>query len=243
MSAPKISIVIPAYNESAVIEQAISAVRAQDYPNFEVVVVNNASTDDTGEKAARAGARVVYEVNKGLIQARSAGYKATDSPFIANMDADCIPPPDWLTRSMKYFASPEIVAVTGGYYLYDLPFLARELGKWWIKLVHRNLSHYLQWRKRGAYMLGGNVILRRSALDSIGGYNLSLRFWGEDIDTAIRLSTIGKVFMTSDTFIPSSGRRLRENGYLKTMRTYFASDRAVFERYAKFLEEFRKGSK
>ena len=92
----------------------------------------------------------------------------------------------------------------------------------------------MQWRKRGAYMIGGNCFIRATALEKIGGFDTSISFLGEDTDTATRLSKIGTVFFAKDLFVQSSGRRFLRDGYLKTYLTYLGSDAAVFKRNRAF---------
>ena len=81
-STPKISVVVPAYNEALVISSTLRAILAQDYPDFEVIVVNNASTDNTAEivhgfeiSGKIPSVRLVHETKKGLLHARERGRK------------------------------------------------------------------------------------------------------------------------------------------------------------------------
>ena len=168
--APRVSIIIPAHNESVLIERAVRAARAQEYPNFEVIVVDNASTDDTGARAEHAAARVVKEPRKGILFAKEAGRHAATGEIFAGLDADCIPPPDWLKKGIACFTSPDIVVVTGGFIYNDISPLMRALIKWGFLVVQTSLNKYMQWRGRGAYMIGGNCFIRMSALERIGGF-------------------------------------------------------------------------
>jgi glycosyltransferase involved in cell wall biosynthesis len=83
-----VSVVIPAYNEAARIEAAIASVRAQSEPSAEILVVDDGSTDATGELAARQGARVIRRPNGGLSAARNTGLREARFPWIAFLDAD-----------------------------------------------------------------------------------------------------------------------------------------------------------
>jgi glycosyltransferase involved in cell wall biosynthesis len=230
---PRVSIIIPAHNEADSIEETVRAARALEYPDFEIIVVDNASDDDTGARAESAGARVIRETKKGILFAKEAGRRAATGEILAGLDADCSPPRDWLKKGVAYFTRPDIVAVTGGYIYYDIPFFMRTLIKWGFSYMQPRLSTFMQWRKRGAYMTGGNCFIRASAMQKIGGFDTSISFLGEDTDTATRLSSIGAVVFAKDLFVRSSGRRFLRDGYLKTYLTYLKSDTAVFEKHRK----------
>ena len=230
-SPPRVSIVIPAHNEEDKIGSAVKTALAQAYPDFEVIVVDNASDDGTGARAAEAGAHVVREDRKGILFAKEAGRKAATGEILAGLDADCIPPTDWLRRGVVFFEDPHVVAVTGGFDYYDLSPIPRTLIRWGAMFVHRPISYLLQALGRGAYMIGGNCLIRKSALEKIGGYDTNIRFWGEDTDTATRLSSVGKVVYAKNLFVRSSGRRFLRDGYIKPFLTYVGSDVKVFTRH------------
>ncbi|MEK7480216.1 MAG: glycosyltransferase family 2 protein [Patescibacteria group bacterium] len=228
--SPRVSVIIPAHNESGSVEHTVRAVLGQEYPDFEVIVVDNASTDDTGAVAERLGARVVREPRKGILFAKEAGRRAATGEIIAGLDADCVASPDWIRKGVSYFTKPDIVAVTGGYIYDDISPFMRTFIKWGFSIVQTRLNALMQWRRHGAYMIGGNCFIRAAALEKIGGFDTSIPFLGEDTDTATRLSAIGTVSFAKDLFVRSSGRRFLRDGYIKTYLTYLKSDAAVFKR-------------
>ena len=101
----KVSIVIPAHNEESCIEETLRCVLRQNYPDFEVIVVDNNSQDRTAELARGMGVKVVHEKNKGTQWARECGRLASTGEIIANLDADCLPETDWLQRGVKHFSN------------------------------------------------------------------------------------------------------------------------------------------
>ena len=114
----KFSVIIPAYNESGHIANAIKSILAQDAGrrNFEVIVADNNSTDETSRAAREAGAdKVVLETEQGTNMARNAGYKASKGEIIVFMDADCIAPPDWLSRIGRLLENSSLAMVSGPY--------------------------------------------------------------------------------------------------------------------------------
>ena len=217
----KLSFVIPAYNEEAYIGKCLGSVLSQiekgDY-DTEIIVVNNASKDRTKDIAGSfKGVVVVDENRKGLIPARQAGFKASVGDLIANIDADTILPDGWIDRVIDEFSKDKkLVALSGPFIYYDLSKITNSLVKTFF--YFGIISNLLQQRvfKNGSVLQGGNFILRREALEKIGGYNMNLSFFGEDIDVAKRISKVGKVKFTSKLPIHTSGRRLKEEGVLAT---------------------------
>ena len=110
-----VSVVIPAYNEEECLGDCLRALRRQTFPaeQFEVIVVDNASSDATAAVARRLGARVVTEPRKGVSRARQAGFEAARGQVIASTDADTRVPPDWLARIAAHFAQDPAL---GGFY-------------------------------------------------------------------------------------------------------------------------------
>lgn len=218
----KISIVIPAYNEEHSLAATLERALEQQYPDFEIIVVDNASTDATADIARRYPVRLMHESRKGLLYARERGYKEARGEIIANMDADCLPHPDWLTRGAGYFSHPRIVAVSGPYDYYDAPPLFRLMSRIVQATIYPLMNSIFQLRfiHRGALLIGGNTFLRKSALDAAGGYNTTLTFYGEDTDTARRMAAQGRVRFIGSFHMPTSARRFKREGFIKITSAY-----------------------
>ncbi len=221
----KISIVIPAYNEEENIGACLAAIKretAQSREAVEIIVVDNAGTDRTAAIASSfPGVKVVREERKGLVRARQAGYKASSGVLIANIDADTIMPAGWLKRVLTEFERDDrLLALSGPFVYYDLP-------AWmnlWIKIYYLGgfiLYHLTRFFfRRGAMLQGGNFIVRRSALEKIGGYDTRIEFYGEDTDVARRLNEIGKTKFSFRLPILTSGRRLKAEGIFRMAIRY-----------------------
>ena len=111
---PRISVIIPVYNDADLLGTCLSALARQTRVPDEVIVVDNASTDASAQVALSAGARVVVESRRGIPSATRAGFDAADGDILARIDADSVPAPDWLERIETAFGShPEASAVTG----------------------------------------------------------------------------------------------------------------------------------
>jgi len=221
----KISFVIPAYNEEKLLPTSLSAIERElnrsEY-DAEVIVVNNASTDRTGEVArSYPWVIVVDEPRKGMVRARQAGFAASTGDLIANVDADTMVPEGWLDRVLTEFERDEnLAALSGPHVYYDLSIFHRALTKVWYfigYLIHL-VNHYIF--NAGAMLQGGNFIVRRKHLDQIGGFDTTIEFWGEDTDVAKRISKVGKVKWSFKLPMYISGRRLKHEGTLRTAGKY-----------------------
>lgn len=190
----KASVIIPAYNEAGRLPQALEAILKQDWPDFEVIVIDNASTDGTAAVASRyPGVKVVREDRKGTMWACERGRQEATGEVIVRMDADCLPDLGWLSRGLKHFADERVAAVSGPYEYYDAPALFRASSLALQKAIYPAVNRALQATRRGAITIGGNSFIRASVLDKMGGFNTALLFYGDDTDTAIRASRFGRV--------------------------------------------------
>ena len=221
----KISFVIPAYNEEKYLgdclRSVVEAVKEIPFPT-EILVVNNASTDRTREVASGFhGVRVVDEPRKGLTRARQRGLESTTGELVANIDSDVRLPKEWPMKALRAFEEyPDLVCLSGPFIYYDLSAFTRAM----VKIFYRlGILFYHTSRLivgRGALVQGGNFILRRSALERIGGFDTNIEFFGEDTDIARRMSEVGRVEFISELSVLSSGRRLQSHGILNTGVTY-----------------------
>ncbi len=113
----RISVIIASYNSAAWLAGCLAALEDQTLPRegFEVIVVDDGSTDDTRLVCQRAGVRYIFQENRGPAAARNHGVREAAGEVVAFTDADCLPEPDWLRELTAPFASPEISAAKGVY--------------------------------------------------------------------------------------------------------------------------------
>ena len=220
-----ITAVVCAYNESRLLAGCLYSLRAQTRPPDDILVIDNASTDETGAVArAVPGVRVVEEPDKGLVVARETARRAAQADIVAYLDADCRAPIDWLERVEAQFSRPAApVAVTGPYRFYDWDWSGRMLVRSYDLLVApptHALVHHLC--GMGAILYGGNFAVRRDALEKIGGFDRRIEFHGEDTNLGRRLTPIGRVALCPDCWLWTSARRYRAMG-----------KRAVFSLYVR----------
>lgn len=219
----KISVIIPAYNEEACIAKSIEAVLAQRGVDFEVIVVNDQSTDKTQEILETYKAvKIVQGAHIGLMHACESGREVATGDIIVRMDADCIPASDWLFRGSRYFDNPRVVAVSGPYDYTDASFMFRWVSLFVQKYIYTLSNIFLRtFFKSGGVMIGGNSFIRASTFDMIGGFDTRIIFYGDDSDTVKRLSAHGKAIFDRNLIVKSSARRFYREGMLKILWNYF----------------------
>lgn len=118
-----VSVVIPALNEEHTLPVCLDALAAQTQPPYEVIVVDNGSTDKTADIArSYPFVRLIEEPKRGRVYARNAGFMAARGAIIARIDADAIVPSDWVAHIATYFMDEAhaVTAWTGGAYFYNV---------------------------------------------------------------------------------------------------------------------------
>lgn len=111
------SIIIPAYNAADSISACLHALENQSIPRerYEIIVVDDGSADDTAQRAATAGARVIRQENGGAAAARNCGARAAQGEILLFTDSDCIPASDWVARMAAPFSDPSVAGAKGVY--------------------------------------------------------------------------------------------------------------------------------
>ncbi|MEL4317538.1 glycosyltransferase family 2 protein [Leifsonia sp. YIM 134122] len=160
-----VSIVIPVKDDARPLAVCLRALQAQTVAPFEIIVVDNGSTDDSGDVARSLGAVVVVESRPGIGMASATGYSAASGDIIARLDADSIPQSDWVATIADTFGRLEDVdAITGPAYFIDGPAWLRSpaaalyLGSYFL-FTGMALGH--------VPLFGSNLALRRSTWASV----------------------------------------------------------------------------
>jgi glycosyltransferase involved in cell wall biosynthesis len=218
-----ISVIVCAFNEERSLPGCLYSVLAQTHPPDQIIVVNNASTDETRAVALQVpGVTVVDEPRKGLVVAREAGRRAATGQILVFLDADCRAPLMWLASiGCAFEAHAEAVALTGPYRFYDWDLWGRLLVRAYDWTV-APATHLLAQRvlRIGAILYGGNFAVRREALERIGGFDTRIDFHGEDTNLGRRLAAVGHVRLSSRCWLHTSARRYRAMGKGAVFRLY-----------------------
>jgi glycosyltransferase involved in cell wall biosynthesis len=217
----KVSIIIPAHNEALFVGKTIEAALAQTYPDFEVIVVDNNSKDATTAVAkSYPNVRVISESIQGANAAREGGRKIAQGEIIATLDADCLPDKTWLVRGVQKLTEPNIIAVSGPSYYYDLGFFFRYFSLFFQKTVYVLFNTVFSYFGIGGVLIANNCFVWNEALKKAGGFNTSIVFYGDDTDTAKRVIRYGKINFAPDFSMSTSGRRFKKLGIFKTVWFY-----------------------
>ncbi len=217
MKNPKISLVIPAYNEEKYIGDCLTHVIQNGGGRFfEIIVIDNASTDKTSEIASGFPlVRVVQEPNKGLTKARQRGFLESKGDVIAMIDADTRMPKNWFSTLIREFSNNDKLAcLSGPYVYYDQSWFGQLLVK-----IYYFFAIPLYFFT-GYMATGGNFSIRRDVLEKMGGFDTSIAFYGEDTDIARRASKHGKVKFMLKFKMYTSARRLKGQGVFATGKVY-----------------------
>lgn len=228
----KISIVIPAYNEEALIGKCLRSIEAQisasqhnaEIQDVEIIVVDNGSTDGTRRVvSAFPYVKIVGEPRKGLSQARHAGFLAATGDLVANVDADNVLPAGWLHYALERFKQdPKLVALSGPLVYYDVSFLYRAVFRIFYIVGYACDRIVGLFSGSGAMLQGGNYVVRHSVMKAINGYDTSIKFYGEDVALARRITErrLGKIVWTFQFPMYSSGRRIIGDGLARLALDY-----------------------
>lgn len=156
-----ISVVVPSYNDAVMLEQCLDALGKQTRPADEIVVVDNCSTDATVDVARAAGARVVSESLRGIPGATAAGFDAAVGDVLGRLDADSIPPVDWVERVERAFTDdPHLDALSGPGRFYGGAAVIR----WYAEHVHMPMYYrFVAWVLGHGVLYGSNLAIRASA--------------------------------------------------------------------------------
>ncbi len=211
----RLSVVIPAHNEERYIEKCLLALEEQKDSSTEIIVVNNASTDSTGEIAQVYADKVVWEPKKGVAIARQRGLMEASGKVVAFTDADTVVGENWIECIKQEFSNSH-QAIYGPVYLLDGKPAERLIAKYGFT-AFLQLTHILGIPN----VCGQNFAARRDLLLNIGGFNTSL-LSAEDVELGRRINRVAKLRFVPQMEVYTSARRLRA-GYLKFLSHHTAN--------------------
>lgn len=202
---PHITIVIPAYNEEKYLPRCLKALQKQWYPKekFDIIVVDNNSTDKTSQIAKQYGAKVIKENQQGHVFSLNTGLKNARGDIIAVTDADSIVTPHWLHILAKKFDNPAVVGVTGSVRL-DTESKA-------INIFFEQLSKaflFIHFACHKPHTIGPNMAIRKSAFKKLKEVDTRYQIGG-DVEIGMRLRKYGKVVFAHNLSVTTSSRRLK----------------------------------
>jgi glycosyltransferase involved in cell wall biosynthesis len=199
ISMPHVSVIIPTYNRATYVSRAIDSILSQSYRDFEVIVVDDGSSDNTKQVVQAYGDRVryVFQSNAGPGAARNLGIRTSEGMYLAFLDSDDTWMPEFLAKTVGALdAHPEVDAVTTGIYIgpadrkREALMEGVETGVWQLP------THVA--RKQARYMLNGfcagAVLVRKDVVTRYGGYYEQGCTLGEDIYLWVQVALNHRVY-------------------------------------------------
>jgi glycosyltransferase involved in cell wall biosynthesis len=244
---PLVSVIIPCYNQARFLSDAIESVLKQTHARFEIIVVDDGSTDDTFKVATSyERVRTIRQKNQGLSGARNTGLEASEGAFLVFLDSDDRLLPDALEIGMSYLLDktecgfaygPVRLIAADGSFLKEPPYTRIEK------------DHYKELLRHNHIWTPGAVMYRRSVLDAVGAFDTSLRFMGcEDFDLSLRIARCFPILSHDKVILEyrkhgsnmSGNPRLMLNGYLaalQSQRMYVKGNRQYEEALESGMKE------
>jgi len=184
---PRVSVVVCTRNGAKTLDQTLAGLARLDYPDFEVIVVDDGSTDDTPRIARKHEVKLISTPHRGLSMARNTGLEAATGQIIAYLDDDAWPDEHWLMYLAEAFAQtthagiggPNIAPLGDGVVAESV---ARSPG---------NPTHVLLTDRLAEHIPGCNMAFRTDCLRAIGGFDPQFTIAGDDVDVCWRIQERG----------------------------------------------------
>lgn len=201
----KISVIVPAYNEEKAIEACLESLKNQIEKPYEIIVVDNNSSDKTAEIAKKFGVKIIKEKRQGRIFARDTGFNAAKGDIVARTDADTRVPPDWTKRIREAFETdPKLLGFSGSAHFYGFPSFL-QYNNW----LATGSSRFMKLFMKHDGMMGFNLALSKEAWGKIKDeVCLDETKVHEDADLAIHIARYGKVLFDKTVIVHTSSRQL-----------------------------------
>lgn len=193
---PPVEVIVCTYNRAASLKKCLESLRGQDYPSFNVLVVNGPSSDDTVQVAAGYGARVVSQQGRGIANARNLGVRAATADVIAFIDDDCTARPDWLRNLVETLLASDATGVSGKAVTAGTDVVEFENGTVDINGRGKGVNpapgnHNDPKGRIFNNVVCMNVAFRRADVLKVGGFDEYFNYFYEETDLCVRLIRAG----------------------------------------------------
>ena len=216
-SYPFVSIIVCSYNGAKTLGECLESLGRIDYPNYEVILVDDGSTDNTREIGARfPDVRYVHQTNHGLSHARNHGAAIAKGEIFAYTDSDCMADPDWLYYLMSTLLSGNYAGVGG-------PNVSPPAQNWvqaCVAAAPGGPSHVLLTDTVAEHIPGCNMAWYRWAFENVGGFDPEYHKAGDDVDFCWRVQQAGHAIAFSPTAVVWHHRRFTLRAFRKQQEGY-----------------------
>jgi glycosyltransferase involved in cell wall biosynthesis len=215
--APFVSVIVCSYNGGRTLAACLDSLGRLKYPDYEIVLVDDGSTDDTRDIAEQfPHVRYIYQENRGLSHARNTGAAAAKGEVFAYTDSDCMADVDWLYYLIGTLLSGDYAGVGGP----NVPPPAQNWIQACVAAAPGGPSHVLLTDIIAEHVPGCNMAFYRWAFENIGGFDAEYHKAGDDVDFCWRLQQAGCVIAFSATAIVWHHRRFTLRAFLKQQDGY-----------------------
>jgi GT2 family glycosyltransferase len=224
---PRISVVVCSFNGSRTIGETLAALENVNYSDYEIIVIDDGSTDQTSVIARNYDVRLIRTENNGLSAARNLGMNEATGEIVAYLDDDAYPDPHWLTYLASAFMRTEHVGIGGPNIAPpEEDVIARCVANAPGGPVHVLLSDEV-----AEHIPGCNMAYRRERLMAIGGFDPQFRVAGDDVDVCWRLQERGWTLGFAPTAVVWHHRRHSIRAYFKQQLGYAKAEALLAEKW------------
>jgi glycosyltransferase involved in cell wall biosynthesis len=214
---PKVSVIVCSYNGAKTLERCLESLRRIEYPDYEVILVDDGSKDDTEEIASR-NRWITYlrQENSGLSMARNVGARAATGEVLAYTDSDCMADPQWLYFMVGTLLSGAYAGVGG-------PNVSPPAENWiqaCVAAAPGGPNHVLLTDQIAEHIPGCNMAFYKWAFERVGGFDPEYRKAGDDVDFCWRLQQDGQIIGFSPSAIVWHYRRFTLAAFRKQQNGY-----------------------
>jgi glycosyltransferase involved in cell wall biosynthesis len=224
-SWPRVSVVVCTYNDERTLPGCFDGLRDLEYPDYEVIVVNDGSTDATDAITLEYGFRLISTENRGLASARNAGLHAATGEIVAYIDADARPDSHWLSHLVVSFLKSSHVGIGGP----NIPPSGDGAMAECVANAPGGPIHVLLSDQLAEHIPGCNMAFWKKSLEAIGGFDPQFWVAGDDVDICWRLQEKGWTVGFSPGAVVWHHRRSSIHGYVKQQFEYGKAE-ALLER-------------
>jgi len=204
MKIDKVSVIVVAFNEEICINRCIQSILQQEYNSFELIIIDDCSSDETQEIVKRIkDERIIYIRNKnrkGIAFSRNLGIKKSSADYIFFTDADCMPTKDWLKEGVEAFERKDCVGVEG---------------RTCYETSRTSLTDMIIENIKGGAYITCNIGYRKKVLEEVGFFNEDYKLVSEDTDLAKKVLKKGSIEFSPQMLVFHQRKTQTPKGYFQ----------------------------
>jgi glycosyltransferase involved in cell wall biosynthesis len=229
---PKVSVVVASYNGGRTLPACLDSLTHLNYPNYEIILVDDGSTDDTARVVAHyPTVRTIHQQNFGLSAARNTGIQAATGEIVAFTDSDCRADEDWLYYVVGDLLKTDASAIGG----HNFPPPEDSPVAGCVAVSPGGPAHVMLDDHNAEHIPGCNMAFWKWALDEIHGFDPQFRAAGDDVDVCWRLLQRGRRIAFSHSGFVWHYRRSTIQAYLKQQRGYGVAESLLRRKHPEYF--------